>query len=249
MKIENSVVLVTGGASGIGENIASYLSSKGAIVYTCDLQDNNDKINKANGGVKYIKCDVSNEEQVKSMIEKIKSEQGRLDIVVNNAGIGYGEYMYSKSQLHSTEGFERTWRINTLGVFLVSKYAAKLMIENCDKSKDCNGVFILIASVAGIDSSSGSIAYGSSKAAVIGMTTPFAREMAKYKIRVNTIAPGFIQTPMFSSIKGTPFHKKQFDSILVGKPIHISQTCEYLIVCDFVNGAVIKVDNLMLPKY
>jgi 3-hydroxyacyl-CoA dehydrogenase/3-hydroxy-2-methylbutyryl-CoA dehydrogenase len=248
MRLENSIVLITGGSSGIGLNIATYLKEKGAIVYVCDLHDNPKE--SLPNGIVYIKCDVSNEDEVKAMIERIKQEQGRLDILVNNAGIGWGEHMYRTSKLHSTDSFTKVWKVNTLGVFLVSKHAVKLMIENVDKNKECNGVIILISSVSGIDSPSGSIAYASSKAGVIGMTTPFAREMFKYKIRVNTIAPGFIQTPMYESIESLPFGNREMQKkVLVGKPIHISQTCEYIINCDYVNGTVIRVDNLFSPKY
>ena len=238
MKIENSVILITGGGSGIGEELANYLNEKGGIVYVCDIQDYKKNISKK---IRFIKCDVSIEDDVKNMVDKIKDEQGRIDILINNAGIGYTEHFIYKNKLHSTEMFEKIWKINALGCFLVSKYVSKIMVNNTDNKRDCNGVIIMMSSVAGIDSPSGLLAYGSSKAAVIGMTLPMARDLSRYRIRVNAVAPGFIDTPMFHNLKD---FKKLGSNVLIGKPIYICQTCEYIITCDYINGTVVRVDNI-----
>jgi NAD(P)-dependent dehydrogenase (short-subunit alcohol dehydrogenase family) len=242
MKIENSVILITGGCAGIGEELAKYFNEKGAIVYICDIKEPHSSLKK----IRFIKCDVSKEEEVSNMIQIIKEEQGRLEVVINNAGIATAEFLINKGKLHKTDKFEKMWKVNTLGTFLVSKYASGLMVENVDKHKDCNGVIINMASVAGIDSPSSMIAYGSAKAAVIGMTLPMARDLKRYKIRVVSVAPGFIDTQMFAMVKE---FRKETNAVLAGKPYHICQTCDYIISCDYINGTTIRVDNLFATKF
>jgi NAD(P)-dependent dehydrogenase (short-subunit alcohol dehydrogenase family) len=242
MKIENSVFLITGGCAGIGEELAKYFHEKGGIVYICDIKEPNSSLKK----IKYIKCDVTNEEEVKNVIQVIKEEQGRLEVVINNAGIAMAEFIINKGKLHRTDKFVNAWKVNTLGTFLVCKYATALMTENVEKHKECNGVIINIASVAGIDSPSSMVAYGSSKAAVIGMTLPMARDLKRFKIRVVSVAPGFIDTQMFAMVKE---FRKETDAIVAGKPIHICQTCDYIISCDYINGTTIRVDNIFATKF
>jgi NAD(P)-dependent dehydrogenase (short-subunit alcohol dehydrogenase family) len=255
MKIEGSVVLVTGGASGIGECIALYYMEKGGIVYICDLQEEKGKnLEKStNNKIKFIKCDITNEESVKSMVEQIKSEQGRLDILINSAGIVWAELFATEKSSHSKEGFEKTIKVNTLGSFLCSKYAAKVMIENFDTTKDCNGVIIFIASIAGIEGQRGQTAYAASKGSLLGMTLPMARDLGKFKIRVNSVAPGIIETPMTEGMRGNKVGKIIIDATplkVLGKPIHVCQTTEFIVTCDFVNGSTVRVDGgVRLPHF
>ena len=114
MKIEGSVVLITGGASGIGEYLCQYYFKKGAVVYICDVQEvKGRKIESdSNSKIKFIKCDITNEEQVKNMIEIIKKEQGRIDTVINSAGVAWAELIASEKGTHSTETFEKVLKIN-----------------------------------------------------------------------------------------------------------------------------------------
>lgn len=255
MKIEGSVVLVTGGASGIGECIALYYMEKGAVVYICDLQEEKGlKLQSStNSKIKFIKCDITNEESVSSMVDQIKKEQGRLDILINSAGIIWAELFATEKSSHSKEGFEKTIKVNTLGSFLCSKYAAKLMIENFDKTKDCNGVIIFIASIVGIEGQKGQTAYAASKGSLLGMTLPMARDLGKFKIRVNSVAPGIIETPMTQGIKENRVGKSIIDATplkVFGKPVHICQTTEFIVTCDFMNGSTIRVDGgVRLPHF
>ncbi len=255
MKIENSVVLVTGGASGIGECIALYYMEKGGIVYICDLQEEKGKKLEANTNskIKFIKCDITNEESVSSLIEKIKSEQGRLDVVINSAGIVWAEMIATEKSSHSKEAFEKVIKVNTLGSFLVAKYAAKLMIANFDTKKECNGVIIFIASIAGIEGQRGQTAYSASKGALLGMTLPMARDLGRFKIRVNSIAPGIIETPMTEGMRQNKVGKIIVEATplkTLGKPIHVCQATEFAVTCDFVNGSTIRVDGgVRLPHF
>jgi NAD(P)-dependent dehydrogenase (short-subunit alcohol dehydrogenase family) len=255
MKIEGSIVLVTGGASGIGEFIAFYYMERGAVVYICDLQEEKGKEieKKSNSKIKFIKCDITNEDSVKNMIDSIKSEQGHLDILINSAGIVWGELLATDKAMHGSAIFDKVLKVNTFGSFLVSKYAAKLMIDTSDSKRDCNGVIILIASIAGIEGQKGQTAYSASKGALIGMTLPMARDLGRYKIRVNSVAPGIIESPMTAGMQGNKVGKTIIDSTplkILGKPLHVCQTTEFIAVCDFVNGATIRVDGgVRLPHF
>jgi NAD(P)-dependent dehydrogenase (short-subunit alcohol dehydrogenase family) len=141
-------------------------------------------------------------------------------------------------------------RINLIGAFLISKYACEKMIQNFDKNKDCNGVIIHMSSIMGLQGMKGALSYAASKAAMIGMTLPMARDLGKYKIRVNCVCPGLILTPMaqelsvyLNSIKNnTPIKR-------LGLPREITQACEAIIVNDFINGTLIKVDGGIIGHF
>jgi 3-hydroxyacyl-CoA dehydrogenase/3-hydroxy-2-methylbutyryl-CoA dehydrogenase len=248
MKIENSVILITGGASGIGESIAMHLFRLGGVVYICDMNEAKGNFIQANTNekIRFIRCDITDEDSVKSMISMIKDEQGRLDAVINSAGIVHAEVTANEKGVHSSDGFNKVFRVNTYGSFLVSKYAAHLMIEKYDKDSDCSGAIIFIASVAGIEGQRGQVAYSSSKGALVGMTLPMSRDLGKWKIRVATIAPGLIETPMTEGFKDNKVGKMLIESTplkVLGKPIHVALAAEFIIKNDFVNGTVIRVDG------
>jgi NAD(P)-dependent dehydrogenase (short-subunit alcohol dehydrogenase family) len=253
MKIDQSVILITGGASGLGENIAKYFSKLNAIIYICDLNiEGGKKIEQeSDNKIKFIYCDVTNEEQVIEMITRIKNESGRLDVLINSAGILITEdTIDSQGLTHSMKSFEKVWKINTYGAFNVSKHASKLMIQNCEKNKDVNdsdnGLIVFISSVSGIEGRAGKLAYSMSKAALIGMTLPLARDLGKWKIRVNTIAPLMIETPMIADWKDSETGKKLMDCIPLkkfGKPFNVSNLIEMLIINDFMNGEVVRIDG------
>jgi NAD(P)-dependent dehydrogenase (short-subunit alcohol dehydrogenase family) len=249
MRIENSIVLITGGASGIGEAMTRYYVEKGAkIVYICDVQEEKGKKLEFEfkSKVKFIKCDITNDESVKSMIDTIKNEEGKLDIVINSAGIGSADLLATEKSIHRNDVFDKVLKVNTYGSFLVSKYAAKLMIEKSDPNSDCNGVIIMIASVAAYEGQKGQTAYSASKGALVGMALPMARDLGKFKIRVNAIAPGVIETPMIQGFRATKVGKGILENTPLktfGKPLHICQASDFIVNCDFVNGTTIRVDG------
>lgn len=248
MKIENSVFLITGGASGIGEYMARHYSQKGGIVYICDLNvEKGEALQKeSNSKIKFFKCDITNEESVKQLFESIKKEQGRIDIVINSAGIAPAELIATPKSTHNSDLFKKVLEINTYGSFLVSKYAARMMIDNFDSKKDCNGVIIFVASIAAYEGQKGQVAYAASKGALVGMTLPMARDLGRYKIRVNSIAPGVIETPLIKGFQETKVGKSILDSTplkQIGKPQHVCETSEFMITCDHFNGTSIRIDG------
>jgi NAD(P)-dependent dehydrogenase (short-subunit alcohol dehydrogenase family) len=255
MKIEGRVVLITGGASGIGESIALQLAKKGAIVYITDIQvEKGLTIEKnSNGGIFFVKCDISDEKSVIEMFSLITNTHKKVDIVINSAGKAYGEPTATEETTHSSDWFEKIWKINTFGTFLISKYGAKSMIDNFDpNNEECNGIIIMISSIAALDGPSSQVAYASSKEAINGMVLPMARDLGKYKIRVNSICPGFIVTPMTNSVPTEQGQKlKDLTPIKsFGKTEDITKTVEYIIDCDFINASQIRVDGgVRLPPY
>ena len=254
LRLVNKIILVTGGASGIGEGISSYLASQEAYVYICDINDTNGKkIEQESKSIRFIKCDTSNDTEVESMINQIKQEKGRLDCVVNCAGIGGAELIATEKTMHSRELFDRIYKVNVYGVFNVSRFAAKLMIDKLDANAVCNGNIIHISSIAGYEGQKGQTAYSASKGALIGMTLPMARDLGKFKIRVNSIAPGIIETPMIKGFKDSRIGKGIIDNTPLktfGKPVHIAMAVEAIIVNDFINGTVIRVDGgVRLPHF
>jgi NAD(P)-dependent dehydrogenase (short-subunit alcohol dehydrogenase family) len=248
MKIKDSVILITGGASGIGEDMAITYSKQGAIVYICDLNIEKGKkiMKESNGKIMFIECDTTDENNVIDMFKIIVKNHKRVDVVINSAGIGIAELTATELSTHSWETFDKVWRINTYGIFLVSKHAANIMIKNYDPKADCNGVIIFISSVAAFDGQKGQIGYGMSKGAVVGMQLPMARDLGKYRIRVNTICPGVTATPLISSFKDNKIGvaiKEATPLKDFAKPEHITLTGQFMIECDFINGTEIRVDG------
>jgi NAD(P)-dependent dehydrogenase (short-subunit alcohol dehydrogenase family) len=255
MKIEGSVILVTGGASGIGLSITEWFVKLGAFAFICDLQEDKGKEveKKYDGKVKFLKCNISDESEVEKLLQIIKETKGRIDTVVNSAGISAAELIASSKNTHKSSTFKRTFDINVYGSFLISKFAAKLMIDTYNPNAECNGNIIMIGSVAGLEGQRGQVAYAGSKAAVLGMVLPLARDLGKFKIRVNGIAPGIIVTPMTEGILQTGPMKSivsQTPLGTTGKPDNISETVEYIAKNDFLNGTVIRVDGgVRFPQF
>ncbi len=245
MKIENSVIIITGGASGIGESMAITFSKQNAKVYICDIQQN--KKLTDNYSIKFIKCDVSNESEVKSMIDQVFTECGRVDIVINNAAIG-GGHSPEKNLSDSINNFHSIYKVNMLGVFLVSKYAAQKMIKTHDPDKKCNGVIIMLSSVFGLQGVNPWVSYSGSKGALLGMMMPMARDLGKYKIRVNCICPGYVPTPMVQDLPTK--HVVKIVPLKRGAETYeIAQAAESLIVNDYINAAYIKVDGGWISNF
>ncbi len=244
MNLENLNALVTGASRGIGASIVEVLASFG-----CDViinYNNSEKEayqleeyikNKYNVKVLTIKADVSNETEVKNMIEQIISEFGKLDILVNNAGIAIDTLFVDKTK----ENFKKILDVNLIGTFLVSKYASKYMLENKF------GRIINISSTNGIDTFYPmSLDYDASKAGVISLTKNFAKELAPY-INVNAIASGWVNTETTKDLD-KDFYEEEVNKIFMkrfAEPEEIANVVLFLAspLSTYVNGEVIRVDG------
>ncbi|MBR3891603.1 MAG: SDR family oxidoreductase [Bacilli bacterium] len=240
----SKVALVTGSSKGIGKEIIRELASNGmdvVINYNTSKDEAYElekEISKYNVRSLVIKCDVSNEEEVKSMIEEIHSKLGSVDILVNNAAVNYNDFFYKKS----VEDFKRTMDVNVIGAFLVSKYVSKDMINNKW------GRIINISSTNGINTYYPvCLDYDASKAALISLTHNMAIEFAPY-INVNAITPGFIGTESELEGMDEEFIKNEEEKILVkrmGTPRDVAKLVKFLVSDDasFINNSVIRVDG------
>ena len=189
-KLDGRVALITGGARGQGAAEATLFAAEGATVFLTDvLDDEGEKTAAACGGV-YLHHDVTSESRWEDVVQAILKDHGRLDILVNNAGI----FKLGGVVTTTLEDYRQVIEINQVGVFLGMRAVAKPMIERG------SGAIVNISSIAGMQGSPGAIAYGASKWAVRGMTKSAATELGRYGIRVNSIHPGIIETPMLHQI-------------------------------------------------
>ncbi|MCX6013365.1 MAG: SDR family NAD(P)-dependent oxidoreductase [Chloroflexi bacterium] len=202
IQLNEKVAIVTGGAAGIGQAIASRFAEAGALVIIADLNDTNGEkttsdIIKSGYKAQYLHCDVSDESQIKNLLISVLEKNASIDILVNNAGI------YPHKPLHefSSEEFERVLSINLTGVFNFSREVSKVMIEK----KTCGCIINLGSSDSVHPSSKGLSAYDASKGGVLMLTKSLALELGRYGIRVNAIAPGGILTrSVIDATHGTP---------------------------------------------
>jgi 3-oxoacyl-[acyl-carrier protein] reductase len=246
MLLKGKTALITGSTRGIGRAIAEVYAKNGAsLILNARDEEKAKKValeisDKYKVRVDIVLFDVSDSDEVKNGFREIFKITKNLDILVNNAGILDDALigMVTKTQI------EKTFGINTFGVLYVSQYAARMM------SKKKAGSIINISSIIGTNGNDGQAVYGGSKAAVIGITQSLAKELAPTDIRVNAIAPGFIDTEMTHGLTKCKY-KERIDSIKmnrIGKPEDIANTALYLAsdLSSYVTGQVIGVDGGML---
>lgn len=190
----NGPAIVTGGASGLGLAVVQALSEQGIHVTALD-REAGPPIDK----VRYVACDVCSESEVKRALESARECNGAARLVVNCAGVGDNARVLGRKGVHSLDLFQRVLNVNLVGTFNILRLAADHM-QMLEPSK-CGqrGVIINTSSIAAFDGQIGQVAYAASKAGVVGMTLPLARELGKYAIRVVTICPGVFHTPMVDS--------------------------------------------------
>ena len=202
MELNGTSAVVTGGASGLGEATARLLTKNGVKVVIADLQDDKgEPLAKELGGT-FVKTDVTNTDQVIAAVEAAK-DLGPLWSLVNCAGIGWATRTIGKdgqySSAHDLDMYRRVIEINLIGTFNCIRLAATAMSQNEPNENGERGAIVNTASVAAEDGQIGQAAYSSSKGGVVGMTLPVARDLAAVGVRVNTILPGLIDTPIYGS--------------------------------------------------
>jgi len=253
MQIEGSIALVTGGASGLGEATARMLTTRGARVVIADRdEERGTKVADAIGGV-YCKVDVTSAADVEAAVAKAAS-LGALRIVVGCAGVGWAARTLNKEGVpHDLQLFQNVIGVNLVGMFNVVRLAAAQMAKGEPTATGERGVCIQTASVAAYDGQIGQAAYAASKAGVVGLTLPVARDLSPVGIRVVTIAPGTFDTPMMSLLPeaakkalgdGIPFPRR------LGKPEEYAQLVSAVVENPYLNGETIRLDGAlrMPPK-
>jgi NAD(P)-dependent dehydrogenase (short-subunit alcohol dehydrogenase family) len=248
MNIQNTTALITGGASGLGEACARRFAEQGAKIIIADLNTERGAAlaMELGEGARFVRTDVTSEEDVQAAVAMARDAFGALHIVVNCAGIVAGERTVGKEGPHALDVFERVIRINLIGTFNVIRLAAAVMQPNEPNTDGERGVIINTASVAAFDGQIGQAAYAASKGGIASMTLPIARDLARSGIRVMTIAPGIMNTPMMDMLPQTVR-----DSLAqqVPFPARLGQADEYarlaqsIIENPYLNGEVIRLDG------
>jgi NAD(P)-dependent dehydrogenase (short-subunit alcohol dehydrogenase family) len=256
MDLNATSSIITGGASGIGLATAKRVAALGGRVLIIDLNDEKGEAAAKELGGKYVKADVSDEAQVQAAVDAA-AELGPIRTVLNAAGLG------SASRTIDREGkpfdlktFEFVIKVNLIGTFNVLRLAASAMnaLEPVDEDGQ-KGSIVNLASVAAFDGQIGQAAYSASKGGVVGMTLPVARDLAAAGIRVNTIAPGLIDTPIYGEGEGSEKFKAHLgQSVLFPKRLGVGDELASMVIelftNDYMNGETIRVDGgiRMPPK-
>jgi NAD(P)-dependent dehydrogenase (short-subunit alcohol dehydrogenase family) len=247
MRISDTVAIVTGGASGLGGATARALADAGARVFGLDLPGAVAKAQTdAPPGITYLAADVTDPDQVGAAVATA-AQDGPLRIAVNCAGIGTAGRVLSRKGPHDLDTFRKVIEVNLIGTFNVLRLAAEA-IAATDPIGDQRGVIVNTASIAAFEGQIGQAAYASSKGGVVGLTLPAARDLAQFGIRVMTIAPGIVDTPMLAGVTdefragladGVPFPKR------LALPEEYARLAVMIVEHDYLNGEVIRMDGAL----
>ncbi len=258
MELSHTSAIVTGGASGLGEATARLLAAKGASVVIADLKaETGEPLAKELGGT-FVQTDVTNTDQVIAAIEAAKA-LAPLKSVVNSAGLGWATRTIGKDgqyeSAHDLDLYRKIIEVNLVGTFNVCRLAATAMSNNEPDEFGERGAIVNVASVAAEDGQIGQVAYSSSKGGVVGLTLPLARDLSAVGIRVNTILPGLIDTPIYGSGEASEAFKAKL-AVGVLFPKRLGRGDEFatlaieLLTNSYMNAETIRLDAgiRMQPK-
>lgn len=247
MQVNNTAAIVTGGASGLGAATAAALAHRGAQVFAFDLPSAIEA-STAKPGIQFVAVDVADAAQVQDAVDLAAGIDAPLRIVVNCAGIGPSMRILGRNGPHDLALYAKVVEVNLVGTFNVMALASAKVAQTAELDHGQRGVVINTASVAAYDGQVGQAAYAASKGGVVGLTLPAARDLAQYGIRVLTIAPGIVETPMLATVSeefrdglaaGIPFPQR------LGRPDEFAQLALSLIEHDYLNGETIRMDGAL----
>jgi NAD(P)-dependent dehydrogenase (short-subunit alcohol dehydrogenase family) len=253
MEIAGSSALLTGGASGLGAATARRLVGQGACVVIADLNREAGLALEQELGARFVETDVTDDSSMRQAINAAIAAYGELHILVCCAGVATPDKVLGKDGPLDLQRFARVVQINLVGTFNAIRLAAEQMAKNAPNTEGERGVIITTASVAAFDGQIGQAAYSASKAGVAGMTLPIARELARYGIRVVSIAPGLFDTPLLASLpeparvalgQQVPFPPR------LGRPDEYAALAQQIIENTMLNGETIRLDGAirMTPR-
>lgn len=254
MQIEQHSFLVTGGASGLGEAVVRAIVAKGGKAVIADLNESagNALVNELGDNARFVRCDITSGDDVQAAVAMAEEEFGGLQGSINCAGIAVVQKLLDRENNPADlDAFSRGVNINLVGSFNVARLVAasiakRVAAKPSDETNTDNGIIINTASIAAFDGQVGQASYASSKAGVVGLTLPLARELARHGIRVMTIAPGVFATPMMESIPekareqleaGVPYPKR------LGNPNEFAKLVTQIIDNAYLNGEIIRLDG------
>ena len=250
MRIENSVFLVTGGSSGLGLATARELVGQGGKVLLVDINAEVGvaRAEELGGNARFVKADITRDEDARSAVAAAVEAFGGLHGLINCAGVAPAEKVLGRNGAHGLESFRRVIEVNLIGSFNMLRLAAEAMAQGQPNEEGERGVIINTASAAAYDGQIGQAAYSASKGAIVSLTLPAARELARFGIRVMTIAPGIFETPMMAGMTqevrdslaaGVPFPPR------LGKPSEYAGLVKHIIENSMLNGEVIRLDGAL----
>ena len=248
MDLTNKVVVVTGGASGLGQVTCQELAKKGAKIVAFDLNEEagNALVQALGDNALFAKVNVTDEASVADGIKQTIDTFGRIDVCINCAGIAPGGKTVGRNGAMALEKFSQVININLIGTFNVLRLAAEQMQNNEPDENGERGVIINTASVAAFDGQVGQAAYSASKGGIVGMTLPIARDLAPLGIRIMTIAPGIFDTPLMQSMTDEvrdPLIKMVQSPKRFGLPTEYADLASHIITNSYLNGEVIRLDG------
>jgi NAD(P)-dependent dehydrogenase (short-subunit alcohol dehydrogenase family) len=255
MLLGERTVMVTGGASGLGGATVDMIVAAGgqAVVVDVDADRGAARAAAHGGRARFFRADVTSEADVAGAIAEARRAFGGLHGLVNAAGVPMAARVLGKEGPHRLDDFARVIQVNLVGTFNVTRLAAAAMADNAPNDAGERGVIVNTASVAAFDGQIGQAAYGASKAGIVGLTLPLAREFARIGVRVMTIAPGTFDTPLLASLpdaaraslaQQVPFPPR------LGRPEEYAALVRHIFENEMLNGEVIRLDGAirMAPK-
>jgi 3-oxoacyl-[acyl-carrier protein] reductase len=249
MRLKEKVALITGGAAGIGKATAKVFVEQGAKVCICDVNQTNGEETAQELGLAFSVVDVSDRQAVQDWVDKIVEEFGRIDVLINNAGILRDAQLVKVKdgdlvKQMAEEDFDKVISVNLKGVFNCTQVVAPTMI------RQGSGSIVNATSVVGLDGNFGQTNYVASKSGVVGMTKVWARELGRYAIRVNAVAPGLIATEMLASMPENILAEMKTHQPMgrFGKPEEVAQAYLFLASDDasYVSGTILRVDGALV---
>ncbi len=245
---ESTFAVVTGGASGLGAGTVKHLRALGCSVLSLDLPSAQAEKQADDMGAAFIACDVTSHEHVLSAVTALTEQYGIPRVLINCAGVAPAARTVSRQGAHSPELFAKTVAVNLIGSYVVASTLAARMAELDPLEDNERGVIINTASVAAYDGQAGQCAYAASKAGIVGLTLPLARDLASLGIRACAIAPGIFKTPMLEAFSEevqqslaaqVPFPKR------LGDPTEFARLVQHIVENSMLNGEVIRLDGAM----
>lgn len=255
MKITDARAVITGGASGLGFGVARHIVAQGGLVTILDVQDGpgSQAASELGARARFVKCDVTAEDAVNGAMDTAAAAMGGINLLVNCAGVIGAARVLGKNGPMAGEFFTKVIHINLIGTFLCDKAAAAIMQKNTPNADGERGLIVHTSSVAAFEGQIGQVAYSATKAGVMGMTLPLARELAAFGIRVMSIAPGTFHTPMVAGmppdVQESLGRQVPFPSRL-GRPDEYAQLVQSIFEIAMLNGETIRLDGAirMQPK-
>jgi NAD(P)-dependent dehydrogenase (short-subunit alcohol dehydrogenase family) len=247
MQVTDTAAIVTGGASGLGAATAAALAGAGARVFALDLASAIEDAPTVDG-VEYVAADVTDPTSVQTAVDRAAGSGVPLRVVVNCAGIAPSARILGKKGVHDLALYATVVQVNLVGTFNVMALAAEKVAATDPLEDGQRGVVVNTASIAAYDGQVGQAAYASSKGGIVGLTLPAARDLAQHGIRVLTIAPGIVETPMLATVSeefraglaaGVPFPQR------LARPQEYARLALMLVEHDYLNGEVVRMDGAL----